>query len=301
MEQLQRSVLLLPGTLGLDETRATIRDTNADMICLDLEDTVVASEKQTAREAIVGLLSEDIWGRSRRALRINPLSEDAAALDVEYVIGHVPNGVDSLFLSKAETVDELRELDVMIERARGTSATLQPIGYVVGIESAGAMTRVDELATASPNVSTLGLAVGDLSISLGMGLGAYLRDRNAYPGDMYHFHRSRLVLSAKTHGLKTLDFPWPIVPDLATLEDEARRGMMLGMDGKLALAAQQVPVIHQAYAPPVEEVERFKRLIAAYERAAAEGQGATSLDGEFIDPVTLGLARRVLARAQAPI
>jgi citrate lyase beta subunit len=73
------------------------------------------------------------------------------------------------------------------------------------------------------------------------------------------------------------------------------------MNGKLALSKEQVPVIHQAYRPSDSEIAYARRMLASFERVLAAGDGSGVVDGEFMDPVTLGVCRAILSRADAPI
>jgi len=157
------------------------------------------------------------------------------------------------------------------------------------------------MASCSPNVEGLGFAIGDLSASLGIPVAAWLQDRSLYPGDLYHFHRARIILAARTHGLWALDAPWPIINDHATLAEDARWGMMMGFDGKLVLMPEQVRVVHEAYRPTDAQLAYAQRMIALMDRLTAQGDGSGMIDGQFLDPVVIAPARATVARAEAPI
>jgi len=283
------------------QVREIIATCNADLICLDLEDTVIPARKAEARGLIVRLLNEDIWGRSSRAVRINAMSSEHAALDVDAVVGGAGNRVGTLLLSKPESAEEIVRLDAHIARLRASHGVHQPIGYLVGIESARALTDIDKIASCSPNVEALGFAIGDLSASLGVHISAYLQDRSLYPGDLFHFHRARIILSARTHGLWAMDAPWPIVNDHATLAEDARWGSMMGFDGKLVLVPAQVRVVHEAYRPTAGELAYARNVIDKMDRMMKSGEGSGVVDGQFLDPVVLAPARATIARAEAPL
>lgn len=297
---LRRSVLLAAGD---DEARlrASIATANADLVCLDLEDTVVPERKGAARAMIARLFSADIWGRTQRAYRINAVATPFAHDDVVEVLTACRGRVDTIFMSKADGADDVRWVDQLVSRLSVELGVDQRIGLTVGIESAQALTRVDDIAASSPRIDALGFAIGDLSNSLGVRVGPYLRNRSLYPGDLYHFVRARINLAAKARGLQSLDGPWPMINDHATLLEDARWGAMLGFDGKMALSVDQVKVIHEAYRPSAEEIQHARRLLALYEKSAAQGSGHGFIDGEFIDLVSVGQARDTLARAAAPL
>jgi citrate lyase subunit beta/citryl-CoA lyase len=296
---LRRSVLLVGGN---DEAtqRAGIAS-NADVVCLDLEDTVAPERKAFARGQIARLLAEDIWGRSARAYRINGVSTPYAHADIVDVVTACKGHVDIIFMSKVESDHDVWWADQLLTKLSSELGLTHTIRLAVGIESAKALTRVDAIASASPRIEALGFAIGDLNISLGVRIGQYLHDRSLYPGDLNHFTRSRINLAAKSNGLLAIDGPWPMINDHATLDQDARWGAMLGYDGKIALSADQIPVIHEAFRPTPTEVARAELLIRKFNEAAARGEAHGLVDGEFIDPVTLGLMRATLEKAAAPL
>jgi len=299
--KLRRSVIFIPGTLDENAIRHRIQSCGADVICLDLEDTVHPSRKDEARAMIVRLLREDIWGRGARAIRINPASTPLAETDLRMVVGAAGRFIDTIMLSKPEKVEDIEKIDEIISDLREEHQFDNRIGYVVGIESASALTNIDMLASCSPNVDALGLAIGDLSVSLHINIGAYLQDRSTYPGDLFHFHRARIILAARTHGLWALDAPWPVINDHATLGEDARWGMMMGFDGKLVLAPEQVRTVHEAYRPTDAEVAYARDVLSRMEALEQVGEGSGMSGEMFLDPVVIEPARRTLARYEAPL
>lgn len=297
--KLRRSTLFIPGSLDEAATIDRIRHCGADVICLDLEDTVAPARKAAARQSIGRLFQLDIWGRAIRAVRINAVGAGADA-DIAECIAPAAGKVDTLFLSKPNTVADITAIDDYVNAAFATRPEAKRPGYVVGIESARALTDIDQLCRASPQVEALGFAIGDLSASLGVHITAFLHDRSLYPGDLFHFHRARIILAARTHGLWALDAPWPMVNDHATLTTDTRWGAMMGFDGKLALVPEQVPVIHAAYRPTPEELARARSIVAAMEQLQAAGEGSGVESGNFLDPVVLAPALATIARAEAP-
>ncbi|MES2262706.1 MAG: CoA ester lyase [Pseudomonadota bacterium] len=297
---LRRSVLLAAGE-DEQHLEQMIRTSNADLVCLDLEDTVAPSRKKQARERVARLLTKDIWGRSGRAFRINAFDTPYAHDDLVEVLTAARGNVDVILLSKVESEREVWWADQLITRLAGEHGFATDIKLCAGIESARALTDIDRIAASSRRLEMLGFAIGDLSISLGVRIGPYLQDRSLYPGDLNHFIRARINLAAKTHGLQSLDGPWPNINDHATLAEDARWGAMLGMDGKLALAVDQVRVIHEAYRPSAAEVTWSERMLELYRKSVEAGEGSGVSDGQFFDPVTVGLAQATLTRAAAPL
>jgi len=299
--KLRRTTIFVPGTMAEDQMREMISTCGADLICLDLEDTVIPSRKAEAREMIVRLLNADVWGRAARAVRINAVSSPFAEDDLRVVLSGAGARLDTILLSKPESAEEIHRIDGIVADLRGQHGLTNEIGYIVGIESAWALTNVDLLASCSPNVEALGFAIGDLSASLGVNIGGYLQDRSLYPGDMFHFHRARIILAARTYGLWALDAPWPMVNDHATLSEDAKWGAMMGFDGKLVLVPAQVRTVHEAYRPSESELAYAKGVIAKLEEMESAGDGSGVDDGQFLDPVVIAPARKTIARAEAPL
>jgi citrate lyase subunit beta / citryl-CoA lyase len=295
--KLRRTTIFIPGTMDEGQMRAMIATCGADLICLDLEDTVIPARKAEAREMIVRLLNADIWGRAARAVRINAVSSPFAEDDIRVVVSGAGARIDTLLLSKPESAEEILWIDGVI----GAHNLPNRIGYIVGIESAWALTNIDLLSSCSPNVEALGFAIGDLSASLGVNIGAYLQDRSRYPGDLFHFHRARIILAARTHGLWALDAPWPMVNDHATLSEDAKWGAMMGFDGKLVLVPAQVRTVHEAYCPSEAELAYARGVIAKLEAMEKDGDGSGVDGDQFIDPVVIAPARKTIARAEAPL
>jgi citrate lyase subunit beta/citryl-CoA lyase len=299
--KLRRSVLFVPGSESEERQRHIISTCDADLICLDLEDTVTPEAKPAARARIAKLLTEDIWGRSDRAVRINSVGSPYARDDIVEVLTGSRCRVDTLICCKVDSDWHVTWIDELITKVAQDLGVDEQIKLSVGIESARALTEIDRLAAASHRIESLGFAIGDLSISLGVRVSEFLKDRSLYPGDLYHYVRSRINLAAKANGLQTLDGPWPVINDHATLEQDALWGSMLGMDGKVALSVEQVPVIHRAYRPSDSEVEYAHRTLELYRRCQSEGQGWGVADGVFLDQVLIGQAEATMRRAAAPV
>ena len=298
---LRRSMLLVPGTQDEATQRETIRTSGADVVCLDLEDTVLPARKPEARRLLGKLFSEDDWGRTARGLRINAVTSPWAEDDITEVVTLSKGMIDVIMMSKADTADEVRWVDDLLTKLSKGQGIERTIKISVGIETARALTDIDQIAASSNRLEALGFAIGDLSISLGVRVSNFLLDRSTYPGDLFHFVRSRINLAAKAHGLLSLDGPWPMINDHATLAEDTRWGAMLGFDGKLALSIPQIRVIHEAYRPTAAELDYANRMLALMKQAEEAGEGSAVSGGIFLDPVVIGQAKATPARNEAPL
>jgi citrate lyase subunit beta/citryl-CoA lyase len=73
----------------------------------------------------------------------------------------------------------------------------------------------------------------------------------------------------------------------------------LGFEGMGCVHPTQIPVIHEAFAPSAAEIERARKIVAAYDEAQEKGLGVVSLGSKMIDPPVVQRALKVMARARA--
>jgi citrate lyase subunit beta/citryl-CoA lyase len=114
------------------------------------------------------------------------------------------------------------------------------------------------------------------------------------------YARSRVALAARLAGVHAID---QIVADFRDEERylaDAGEGRALGYRGKLCIHPAQVALAHRTFTPSEEEVERARRLLRAYEEAAARGEATLAFEGEMVDEPMARRARAVLAAAEIP-
>ena len=143
---------------------------------------------------------------------------------------------------------------------------------------------------------------GDLAASLGIPqreIGAIDPD---YPGDQWHYARSRIAVAAHGNGIDPVDGPFAAFRDLEGLAETARRARLLGFVGKWVIHPGQIEACNRAFSPSAAEIAAARRLIGALDDAARDGRAALELDGAMIDEASRRLARggarpRVRSRA----
>ena len=72
----------------------------------------------------------------------------------------------------------------------------------------------------------------------------------------------------------------------------------MGFEGMGCIHPAQIPVIHQAFAPSAEEIEKALKIVAAYEEAQQRGLGVVSLGSKMIDAPVVNRALKLVARAR---
>lgn len=292
--RLRRSELSTPGSNQRMITKAAASE--ADLVFLDLEDSVAATAKATAREMIVAALNDLDWGAKSRAVRINGSDTSWCHEDLIAVVTGAGAALDVIIVPKVKGPRDVWFVDTMLDQLE-SKLGLEPgrIGLEVLIEETEAVARVDEIAACSPRLEALILGVGDLSASQGVRLVA--GESDPYPGDMWHYARNRLIVAARSNGLDAIDGPNADYRDLDGYRVEATWSATLGAVGKWAIHPSQIKVANEVFSPTAAEIGYAHQVMAALQEAEVAGSGAASIDGVMIDAANLRTAQAVLDRA----
>ena len=281
-----RSLLFVPVTA--EKFVRTGADRGADGIILDLEDAVATAEKDRARTLIADAIPQvarkgaDILVRVNRPWRLLVRDLEAAIIP----------GVAALMLTKvdsAEHVQAVAEIVEELEAERGLPAG--KLKFLVLVETAAGFFRIEAIAKSHPRVVGLSLGTEDFTADVGM-----LPDPEGllYP-------KQHTLFAARAAGILPMGF----IGSIADFRDQdafraiVRRSKRFGFVGASAIHPLQIPVLNEEFSPSDAEVERAKRMVAAYDSAYAQGLGAVQFEGAMIDVPVVQRANNVLARAAA--
>jgi citrate lyase subunit beta / citryl-CoA lyase len=283
-----RSLLFVPGHKP-DWADKAVR-AGAHALILDLEDAVPAGAKDQARAAVAATIDRLAGGPTGLLVRINPLEGDLFGKDVAAV---VRPGLDALLLPKVYGRDDIVAFDALVgaaELERGMPRG--GVGLVPSLETARSLTNVDAIAAAPRVVSLMAAAAKDADVSREVGF------TWSAAGMETLYLRSKVVLAARSAGLTHVVLGlWQDVGDLAGLRAFAEANRDLGYGGQVLIHPSHVATTNEVYTPSAAELDRLRRLVAAYQRAARDGSGAVSFEGEHIDLAHAQRARSVLAMA----
>jgi citrate lyase subunit beta/citryl-CoA lyase len=264
-------------------------EAGADAVMFDLADSVPIAEKDTARKMVADALTA-LAGKNL-FVKLNDADSGYIEDDLDAVARAGLSGVLLPEVDKPETVIAVDRLLSRHEAERGLKAGA--IEMILLLETASAIVRAYELATASPRVVSLccGTAEGgDLIRSLGCAWSLTGPERTCL--------RGRVLLAARAARL-----PWPIdgvyanLGDQAGLETEARLSRRAGLRGKLAIHPKQIEPIHRVFTPTRAEVDWSRRVIEAREEALARGSAVASIDGVMVSAAAAERARDLIAEA----
>ena len=275
----------------------------ADAVFLDLEDAVAPDEKARARKDTIDALKGLDWRGRPKLYRANALDTPFFYRDVIEVVEGAGDSLDAVMVPKVGRPEDLYavatalaqlELAIGLERGR--------IGLQAQIESAEGLTNADAIARATDRLEVLHFGPGDFSASLRMpqtSIGTMDEWDAAYPGHRFGYAMQRIVVAARTAGVRVMDGP---VADLGD-EEGLRRGCLvarsLGFDGKWAIHPAQIEVVNEVFSPTEREIEWAEKVVAAYEEANAAGSGAVSVDGQMVDAASIRMARNTIDVAGA--
>ena len=260
----------------------------ADCILVDLEDSVTVAEKPTARAMLPETMKKVVRGGADVAVRINrPMR--LAIPDIEAA---VRPGLAALFITKTEGVQHLRLLDEAVsemERERGMP--VGSVGFGAMIEHPRALAELNDIAERGPRVIAMMLGGEDFALETG-----------SVPSDESLELPKRLVaFAAQAHGVAMIGILGTVADysDPAAYKKSAERARRFGFSGGTCVHPGLVQALNEAFTPSADDVAYAKKLIAADEKAAAEGRGSFTVDGKMIDIPVIDRARRLIARYDA--
>jgi len=279
-----RSFLFVPA----DSERKLARglESGADALILDLEDSVAAANRPTARKLAREFLEAHGNDRIARYVRCNPLASGLALDDLAATVGGRPDGI---LLPKC-VPDDVRTLDHYLsafEAAAGHAIGATRI-VAIATETPQAVFALGNYAGTSPRLEAITWGAEDLSACLG---GNNRTLDGAYDGP-YQLARSLCLLAAAAAGVAALDTIYTDFRDAEGLKSECAAARRSGFTGKMAIHPAQLEAINEAFSTSAAERDWAERVIAAF--AANPGAGTLALDGKMIDKPHLVLARRLL-------
>jgi citrate lyase subunit beta/citryl-CoA lyase len=262
---------------------------NADAVVLDLEDSVPVSEKVATRAVLKDAIALVGRGGSDVLVRINHTGELLKG-DVEAAVWP---GLNGIFFPKAETAQEVRELERLIsemEQKRGLPPGQVKISAIV--ETLKGYLNVQEIAGASDRIDSLSLGTEDFATNTGMEL-----SEATYSG--WLIPRMQIVFVARAHG----KLPLGLVGSMAAFTDNvgfeklAVLSYKHGFLGSSCIHPGNVAILNRCFSPSPEEIGYSQRLMEAFEQSLAAGRASATLEGRMIDYAHYEKAKLILARS----
>ena len=279
---LMRSLMFVPAHNQKLLDSSLRRD--ADVLLLDIEDSVPPVEKQTARNNILEFVKRPEAKGKVIFPRVNDresgeLLKDLYQLTIPGITGFMyPKS------TKEEDVYFVGKLLETIEYEKGV-----PVGtfkLIPLIETAGAIVNIKEICTACTRVVAVAFGCEDYVTDLG--------GKHDPEGLSIFYARNAIVNSARAAGVIPIDTVHIKVHDLEDLEKNLILSKNLGFDGMLVLNPKELPLVNQYYSPSQEELSWAKEMVRLTEEAEADGKGVAVIDNKFIGPPMLKMAKSII-------
>lgn len=282
-EYLMRSLMFVPA--HNDKLLESSIKRDADVLLLDIEDSVPPIDKQLARDNIKKFASK--YGNSKVIFpRVNDresgeLLKDAYQLTIDGIEGFVfPKA------TKGEDIYFFGKLLETIEYEKGI-----PIGtfkIIPLIETAGSVINIQEICKACTRV-----------IAVAFGCEDYVTDMQGKHNQDYSSiftARNLIAIGARASGVTPIDTVHIKVHDLEDLERNLQISRELGYEGMLVLNPKELPLVNKYYSPTVEEKDWANEMISLSKQAEKEGKGVAVKDGKFIGPPMKKMAEKILKK-----
>lgn len=279
----------------------------ADVINLDLEDSVAPSDKDSARANVIQAIGDIDWGNKTLSVRINGLDTPYWYRDVVDLLEQAGERLDQIMIPKVGCEGDIYAVDALVTAIEDAKGRNKKIDFEVIIESAAGIAHVEEIAAASPRMAAMSLGAADFAASMGMqttGIGGtqanyyMLHEGQRHWSDPWHWAQAAIVAACRTHGVLPVDGPFGDFSDDDGYRAQARRSATLGMVGKWAIHPKQIALANEVFTPSAEAVAEAREILTAMEEAKANGEGATVYKGRLVDIASIKQAEVIVRQSE---
>ena len=279
----------------------------ADVVNLDLEDSVAPADKAEARANVIAATKDVDWGRKTLSVRINGLDTPYWYRDVVDLMEQAGDRLDQIMIPKVGCAADVYAVDALVSAAEAAAGRQRRITLEVIIETAAGIAHVEEIAASSPRLAAMSLGAADFAASMGMqttGIGGtqenyYMhREGQRYWSDPWHWAQAAIVAACRTHGVLPVDGPFGDFSDEAGFRAQALRSATLGMVGKWAIHPSQVALANEVFTPSDAAVAEAREILAAMEEAERSGAGAAVYKGRLVDLASVRQAEVIVRQAE---
>jgi citrate lyase subunit beta/citryl-CoA lyase len=261
----------------------------ADVVMVDLEDSVPPGEKAAACEMAAEWVPRLAAAGRRVMVRVNSLDTGLTSQELDTVVCPELAGIS---VGKGDSAWDLQQVDQLLgpleSRAGIPRGTIKLVPW---IETAMAIVHVYEMARASQRI--VGVAFGAEDYTNDMGV-----IRTDF-GEECYYARSAVAVAARAARVAALDGPFVGFRDPDGLRTDAGTARQMGFTGKFAIHPAQIDIINETFSPHPDDVEYARTVVAAWEEAESAGRGSLSIDGRMVDVPVVKRAQNLLALVEA--
>jgi citrate lyase subunit beta/citryl-CoA lyase len=278
MSKIYKSFLFVPGNQRNKIEKAL--SMNCDVVILDLEDAVPIDEKQKAREIVNDALKNMEWKNIKKCVRINDLNSKFWLQDVIEISKNEP---DIIMIPKVKSSTDILILDRILSNIEN-NFNLKKIQLIPIIETIEGLKNIYEISRSSERILGITMGIADFCAEIGCE-----EDER-----IVEYLRFQVILAASYSNIQAIDKAYLNIRDIEGLEKEAKMAKKLGFTGKLAIHPSQIEIINRVFTPSVQEIERARKILEAYEEAKRKGIGVISYEGMMVDEAIIKRIKKVL-------
>lgn len=283
---LMRSLMFVPAHNQKLLDSSLRRD--ADVLLLDIEDSVPVVDKQKARENIKLFVQRPEAQGKIIFPRVNDRESGELLKDLYQLT--IP-GITGFMYPKSTKEEDVYFVGKLLETIEYEKNI--PVGtfkLIPLIETAGAIVEIKEICKACTRV-----------VAVAFGCEDYVADlcgKHDPDGQSIFYARNAIVNAARSAGVLPIDTVHIRVHDLEDLERNLILSKNLGFEGMLVLNPKELPLVNQYFSPSEEEVAWAEEMIQLTAEAKAEGKGVAVKDNKFIGPPMLKMAEKILSKKE---
>ena len=277
----RRSALYLPASNAKAIIKA--RGLPADVVILDLEDSVAPELKGDARGAAVAAVKEGGFGGREVAIRANGIDTEWGAADLAAIAA---SGADAVLVPKVSSPEDIMRYQEALISAHA------PMKLWAMIETCACIPRLHDIAAlaATTRLALFVMGVNDLAKEM--------RAQLAPGRAPFQPFLAMTVAAARAHGVAVLDGVCNEFRDLDVFRAEAEQGLLFGFDGKTLIHPDQIGPCNEVFSPSGEELAWARAVIHAFALPENAGKGAIRVDGKMAELLHLEQAQRLVAVAE---
>ena len=257
----------------------------ADVVILDLEDSVPESSKTSCRSKVVEALTKETNSPCRKYIRVNSMDTEFCYADIQKTVGP---WLDGILLPKVEHGHQIYMIDWLIRQIeRDRDMLVGGLDVVPIIETGIGLSNIDSIANAKTRVKRLSFGAGDFTNDMGM-------HWTAEENELY-YARSKISLASRTARLEgPIDTVFIDLTDEKNLKNSTLTARSLGFTGKFCIHPTQISPVNTIFTPSAAEIALAQKQVAAFKEAESQGSSSIQVDGYFIDYPIAERAQRTL-------
>lgn len=279
---LLRSLFFVPGNNQRFIEKA--KGIPADIICLDLEDSVPNPEKENARKMIRSALEDASNYNGAVFVRTNSPQSGLISEDIRKV---VRQGIDGIVIPKVNNKKEMKKILSLVRAQEKKQSIKKPIEVFPSIESAEGVFNTYDIVIQNKRISALVFGIFDLLADMGV---EYTKDTSGAAD----YARAKVALDSHAAGKLAIDGIWQDLEDAEGLKRDCEIAKKFGYSGKSIIHPSQVETANKIFYPTDTEIEWAKQVISSYNDSVKKSRGATKVQGKMIDEVHYKRAKAVV-------